>query len=294
VKVAPAPASAAREELSDLARRIHDATKVPLYAPATYAELFKFLTEEVAANGYHFQQTAENVANRLTEAGRNVTKRQIGFVVKGLALKGHSFTAEDKPEALAAGFREQVLYLAGNADLKLSERDKELVAAWIVGAPGDHLDIEIPTGDALVRKGETAEVSQFPGKRAKALAPPATGVSAGAAPGGAIAGAASAGAAPAAAGPEAAPPSAAPAATGDVEDSILAAIAEAVDVLVDKPAAPVPAPAPAAASVRPPLRPAASPKAPTPPPPAEDDIGNEIQKILANYTQSRQESGGRR
>jgi len=271
VKAAPAAGSAAREELSDLARRIHDATKVPLYAPATYAELFKFLTEDVAANGYHFQQTAENVANRLAEAGRNVTKRQVGFVVKGLALKGHSFTAEDKPEALAAGFREQVLYLAGNADLKLSERDKELVSSWIVGAPGDHLDIEIPASDALARKGETAEVSQFPGKRTKALAAPA---------------------ATTAAEPASATPEAQPASGVDVEDSILAAIAEAVDVSVDKPVAPTPPPA--AAPSKPPLRPAAPAPKPVAPPAAEDDIGNEIQKILANYTQSRQESGGRR
>jgi hypothetical protein len=66
-------------------------------------------------------------------------------------------------------------------------------------------------------------------------------------------------------------------------------------VLVEKPAA-APPPAPAAAPARPPLRPAAAtPKAPAPPPAAaDDDIGNEIQKILANYTQSRQESGGRR
>ncbi len=305
VKAIPAAPSAAREELSDLARRIHDATKVPLYAPATYADLFKFLTEEVASNGYHFQQTAENVANRLNEAGRSVTKRQIGFVVKGLALKGHPFTAEDKPEALAAGFREQVLYLAGNADLKLSERDTELVSTWIVGTPGDHPEIDIPTGDAaveLAKKGETAEVAQFPAKRAKpAIAPPP---------------------APAAAlPPEAAPVDERSAATIAVEDSILAAIAEAVDVLVDKPApSPTARPAPAgqakaSAPQRPPsvqTKPPAAPgqppagpagpaqravPAPAPPqsPAAEDDdIGNEIQKILAGYAQTRQEGGGRR
>ena len=263
----PAPA-AAREELSDLARRIHDATKVPLYAPATYADLFRFLTEEVAKNGYHFQQTAENLAARLTEAGRSVTKRQVGFVVKGLALKGHSFTGEDKPEMLAAGFREQVLYLAANADLKLTDREKDLVSSWIVGAPGDHLDIEIVASDAaleMAKKGETAEVAQFPGRRAKP--------------------------APAAA-PAPAPATAAPEAAegGAVEDSILAAIAEAVDVLVDRPVAPTP---PAAAQAKPPASATVKP-APPPAPAEDDDIGNEIQKILASYTQTRQEGGGRR
>ena len=39
------------------------------------------------------------------------------FVVKGLALKGHVFSTTDTPERLAEVFREQVIYLIGNAEL---------------------------------------------------------------------------------------------------------------------------------------------------------------------------------
>jgi len=69
-----------------------------------------------------------------------------------------------------------------------------------------------------------------------------------------------------------------------IESSILAAIAEAVDVLViedgnGKEPAPVAAPA-------------APQKAVAPTPPADDaDIGDEIQRILAAYSQNRKPSG---
>ena len=84
-------------------------------------------------SGYHFQSTAERVAAKLTAAGRNVTRRQVVFVVKGLALKGHVFSTTDTPERLAEVFREQVLYLVGNAELTLNEREKALLPHWIVG-----------------------------------------------------------------------------------------------------------------------------------------------------------------
>ena len=70
-------------------QRSASATNVPLFAPRTFADLFRHLVEEVTENGYHFQKTAENVATRMTDTGRNVSRRQVVFVVKGLALKGH-------------------------------------------------------------------------------------------------------------------------------------------------------------------------------------------------------------
>jgi hypothetical protein len=55
------------------------------------------------------------------------------FVVKGLALKGHVFSTTDTPERLAEVFREQVLYLAGNSGIEVSEEETALLPAWIVG-----------------------------------------------------------------------------------------------------------------------------------------------------------------
>lgn len=127
------PNGGERDGLAGIARRIHQATNVPLFSPRVYDELFRALTREVAENGYHFQTTAENVASRLSANGRNASRRQIAFVVKGLALKGHVFSTNDSPEKLADAFKEQVLYLARNAGIEIDEGMESLIGTWIVG-----------------------------------------------------------------------------------------------------------------------------------------------------------------
>jgi hypothetical protein len=122
-----------RDALAALVRRIHQATSVPLFSPKAFADLFRLLVEEVRANGYKFQSTSENVANGMNALGRNVTKRQVGFVIKGLALRGHVFGDGDRPEQLAEAFYEQVLFLSENAKVLLSDPEKGLVLAWVVG-----------------------------------------------------------------------------------------------------------------------------------------------------------------
>ena len=122
-----------RETLAALVRRIHQATNVPLFSPRAFADLFRLLAKEVAEKGYKFQAIAENVAEDMNELGRNVSKRQVGFVIKGLALRGHSFGADDTPEMLAEAFCDQVLYLVENARIDLTEPEKGLVQAWIIG-----------------------------------------------------------------------------------------------------------------------------------------------------------------
>jgi hypothetical protein len=129
----PAPQPAERSEIESLARKVSTATSVPLFAPRTFAELFRQLVEEIAEKSYHHQTTAENVAARMASGGRNVTRRQVVFVVKGLALKGHVFSTNDTPERLAEVFREQVLYLCESAQMNLSDREKQILASWIVG-----------------------------------------------------------------------------------------------------------------------------------------------------------------
>jgi hypothetical protein len=133
---ASAAASAgARGDIEAFARRMHAATSIPLFSPKTFAELFRHLVDEIAANGYHFQSTARNVADRMVANGRNVTRRQVVFIVKGLALKGHVFSTTDTPEKLAEVFREQARYLINNAGISLTPHDEELLTAWFQSRP---------------------------------------------------------------------------------------------------------------------------------------------------------------
>lgn len=133
-----------RGELAGLARRINQATNVPLFSPKAYAELFRTLAREIDEHGYHFQATAENVAARLVANGRNVSRRQIAFVIKGLALKGHVFSEKDSPERLAEVFKEQVLFLTKNSGIELDETTEEQIQNWIVSRAPAGMAPELP------------------------------------------------------------------------------------------------------------------------------------------------------
>lgn len=400
------PGAIDREALATLVRRIHQATSVPLFSPKAFADFFRLLAAEVAENGYRFQSTAENVTARMNALGRAVTKRQVGFVVKGLALRGHVFSGTDTPEKLAETFYDQVLYLVENAKLALSDAEKGLVLAWIGGFRGRHIEAEpvvreiAPPAEAVRQPNEPEVQPRSQPERprpavARPVAPAAAEDRAAAAPPvspeprpvmreplaqpqrteprlAPSAGPAGRAAAPqdragtAASPRRAAPPiaveaapdhldrteaaaprpamrrplgeskrepleaaepagpgaapvrPAAPAATmrngatrpttkpaperekSDIEDSILAAIADAVDVLVEDRATDRPAQGREEIGPRAAAAPRPAPTAPTPsavrpapaPEPADrdgdaDDIGDEIQRILASYSKNR-------
>ena len=130
-QAAPPTASADRGKIEAFAREIHAATSIPMFSPRTFADLFRILADEVSQHGYHFNDTAKTVAERLAGAGRNVTSRQVVFVVKGLALKGHVFSTNDTAERLAEVFREQARYLIGSTGITLDADREALLAAWI-------------------------------------------------------------------------------------------------------------------------------------------------------------------
>ena len=347
---APPPPTVDRTKIEAFAREIHAATNIPMLSPKTFADLFRLLADEVAQHGYHFNDTAKNVAERLSEAGRNVTSRQVVFVVKGLALKGHVFSTNDTAERLAEVFREQARYLIGGAGIALDEDREVMLDAWIAAqpaAPAKPAGRPQPAADSKparptqpaaapkpVRKPVLARRPEKPAA-AKPSAPPprvperpkSATLSAREPPLArdparptkasddlrtAIAAriAASAKLKPSTRPPlkadEPAPPPREeaeappePGADDAIESSILAAIAEAVDVLVedstgDEAEAPPAREARAPAARRPaPARPQAAEPPPPPPPPAEeeeeggDDLGDEIQRIVASYNRNR-------
>jgi hypothetical protein len=350
-KAVPAVASADRAKIEAFAREVHAATNIPMFSPKTFADLFRFLANEVAQQGYHFNDTAKSVAARLTEAGRNVTSRQVVFVVKGLALKGHVFSTSDTAAHLAEVFREQARYLIAGAGINLDAEREALLAAWIAAspaapdkparpaqasaAPAKPAPKTPPADDDKPAARKAPPPARRPEKptAAKPATPPrvperpkSSALPAKAAPSPAqlpkpdrssadlratIAAriAASARMKPSARPPadrDGAPPPRDPAANAEpgdsIESSILAAIAEAVDVLVEDGSARKPAPraaAPDREAEEPAPRRAAADRPPPaePPAPAEEeeggDIGDEIQRIVASYNRNR-DDGGRR
>jgi len=121
-----------REEIEAFARKVSNATNVPLLSPKAYAQLFGCLAEEISENGYDFRSTAQNVTDRLAGLGRKIPRRQVVFVVKGLALKGHVFTIGETAHHLAEVFGEQVRYLMDQAGIAADETSERLLDAWLI------------------------------------------------------------------------------------------------------------------------------------------------------------------
>jgi hypothetical protein len=300
-----------------------------LFSPRAFSDLFRLIVREVGERGYKFQSTTENVTAAMNQLGRSVTKRQVGFVVKGLALRGHVFTPEDRPEALAGIFSEQVLYLVVNTDLDLTDSEKGLVSAWIGGVQRTSIAEPAPATAEAERPRPTGSAKPPPPRPAQATDParrwPAGGAPTRAdapqrAPLGREAGTlrprpsreddprapqrpAASAEAPrmrrAASTEQANPTRRQPTAPdpadrrqADLEDSILSAIADAVDVLADdvpkrrtgRREAPrhTEAESPTVGDVRPPPLDRTSEREM-----GTDEIGDEIQRILASYTANR-------
>ena len=172
IEAANAGSASDRAEIEAFARRIHGATNIPLFSPKTFAELFKHLADEIRENGYHFQTTAKNVADQMTATGRSVTRRQVVFIVKGLALKGHVFSNDDSPDDLAEVFREQARYLITNAGITLDQRQDQLLSAWFVSRSQAAPSPPAPRPQQPSANGATAPNGAY--TEARRATPPAT------------------------------------------------------------------------------------------------------------------------
>ena len=82
--------------LSDYVAQGVDFAWHALAAPTLLEQVVRYLTEQ-----RNLTPTADNVTDKLISAGRNANRRQVLFVVKGLALKGHVFSTTDTPERVA-------------------------------------------------------------------------------------------------------------------------------------------------------------------------------------------------
>ena len=296
-----------REVLATLVRRIHQATNVPLFSPRAFSDLFRLIAEDIRANGYKFQTTTENVTAAMNRLGRSVTKRQVGFIIKGLALRGHVFGGDDSPQDLASVFYEQVLYLVEGSDLDLSPDEQGLVSAWIGGVQGPAVASRKPdtdrrtsheADDARGGAARQAEASrrprheESPARSERAAARPTQRPQAETEPARRPARAATA-AQPARPDPRRQRPAPAQDRDAELEDSILSAISDAVDVLADDRPRNAPPPrqrrrvaemdAPAVSDTKPPRMDRTKDTDDSP----GDEIGEEIQRILASYTANR-------
>jgi hypothetical protein len=119
-------------QIDGLVLRISNITGAPALTPHQYRRLFEALSEELARQPYQLTTTSKAVRDRCAALDDPIPRHAINFVLKGVAYRqGFQAGAPTDPRALAAAFAENVLGLAGAAQLELSGEERAQVLAWI-------------------------------------------------------------------------------------------------------------------------------------------------------------------
>jgi hypothetical protein len=119
----------------EVAERVNRVVGVPLLGPDAYRTLF----ESVATDGRADPEKSESEAELIIREacgrrGQTVTRNAIHFVLVGLRYSGVDWRSADNDAAgLAAEFEANVLRLAANARMELSDEDRDQIHLWISG-----------------------------------------------------------------------------------------------------------------------------------------------------------------
>jgi hypothetical protein len=121
-------------DLAAFASRINRVTGTPLLSPSEYALVFDALEEELKRNPYFLTTTSRAVRDRCIELGSPIPRKPISFILQGILYAGHTFggnPSADTAGNFADAFKENVLNLCRNAQLRLSEEELRLLDSWI-------------------------------------------------------------------------------------------------------------------------------------------------------------------
>jgi hypothetical protein len=124
-------------ELVEFARRIHMTTDAPLLTPEQYAATFDAIAASLAWRPYSLTDTSRQTRDRLAASGSVVGRKDICFILKGLAFtRGDlALTAGVESDRLAEWFCDNVLNLCRRNQVELAPGDVERIRGWIAGAP---------------------------------------------------------------------------------------------------------------------------------------------------------------
>ena len=120
-------------ELNALIGLVYQATGTPNLTPKQYAVLFRAVAADLKENPYNLTKTSKTVRDRCIEEGESISRSNVSYVLKGIIYKGHRFNKRDSAKSLANVYRESVLARCEDVELKLDDREKEMVGTWVAG-----------------------------------------------------------------------------------------------------------------------------------------------------------------
>jgi hypothetical protein len=124
-----------------LMQRIHQLTTVPKLTSGEYALLFRAISHVLAHAPFHLHGTSKAVRNILVERLQSISRASVTFVLRGILYSGCPIDSAPhgwSPLALGQAFRMHVLSMCNDAQVELSNEERDLLDEWLLGGlPGE-------------------------------------------------------------------------------------------------------------------------------------------------------------
>ena len=121
--------------LLPMAREVSHLTGAPLLPPSGMRAVLDALCADLATSPYEPTETARRVRSACaTDAGIEVSLRDVVFILRGMQLNGHMFgRGQDDAHTLAQRLFNQVLFLCQREQMVVDEATKAQIRQWIGG-----------------------------------------------------------------------------------------------------------------------------------------------------------------
>jgi hypothetical protein len=120
-----------------LIRQVHDTTGVPLLSPRDFLGVFEALVADVAEQPFQLSETGKRVRDRCREAGHEVSRESVNWVLRGVLLGGHTFgDGHDDVATLTYRLVGNVINLCRREQLPMDETVPGTLQRWMSGRLG--------------------------------------------------------------------------------------------------------------------------------------------------------------
>lgn len=121
-----------------LIRQVHDTTGVPLISPREFRGLLEATVADVAAEPFQLSETGKRVRDRCRDAGLDVSRLDVNWVLRGLLLCGHEFgKGQDDLPTLSYRLVGNLINLCRREQMVMDETTAGTLHRWISGRLGE-------------------------------------------------------------------------------------------------------------------------------------------------------------
>ena len=122
----------------NLIQQVHQTTGVPLLSPAEFRGLLEATAADVAVEPFALNETGKRVRDRCREAGLDINRLDVNWVLRGLLLSGHAFgQGEDEIKTLSYKLVGNLLNLCRREQMVLDEHSAPRLQRWVSGRVQD-------------------------------------------------------------------------------------------------------------------------------------------------------------